>query len=173
MYLICILFCDREKPLQLTRFSDIGIRLLMYLAVKPRETPPATVAEVAAQFRVPRNHMVKVAGMLTKQGYITSIRGRSGGISLAQDPARIRIGTVLHLLENKDEVIACEHLQCGLNCGCGFRGALKNALDAFYESLNQYSLADVTTGAARNEIIRMQKSFDPSRIGFYTLTTQS
>ena len=159
--------------MQLTRFSDIGIRLLMYLAVKQRGTPPATVAEVASQFRVPRNHMVKVAGLLARQGYITAIRGRSGGISLAQDPTQIRIGTVVHLLENRDEVIACEHLECGLNCGCGFRGALKNALDTFYESLNRYSLADITTGEARNEIIRMQKSFIQSRIGFYIHTIQS
>lgn len=153
--------------LQLTRFSDIGIRLLMYLAVKQREIPPVTVAEVAAQFKVPRNHLVKVAGLLAKHGYISALRGRTGGISLAQDSAHIRIGTVVRLLEGKDEVISCEGLECGLNRGCGFRGALKSALNTFYESLNQYSLADITTGEPKIEIIRMQESFAQSKIGLH------
>lgn len=153
--------------MQLTRFSDIGVRLLMYLAVKQREGPPVTVAEVAAQFMIPRNHLVKVAGLLAKHGYITALRGRTGGISLAQDPAHIRIGTVVRLLESRDEVISCENLECGLNRGCGFRGALKNALNTFYESLNQYSLADITTGEPKIEIIRMQKSFAQSKIGLH------
>lgn len=145
--------------MQLTRFSDIGIRLLMYLAAQQRSTPPVTVAEVATQFRVPRNHLVKVAGMLGKHGYITTLRGRAGGISLAMAPENIRIGAVLRLLEGRNEVIGCEALECGLNRGCGFRSALKEALEDFYDRLDQYSLADITSGAPKAEIIRMQEIF--------------
>lgn len=153
--------------MQLTRFSDIGIRLLMYLAAQQRSTPPVTVAEVATQFRVPRNHLVKVAGLLAKRGYIASLRGRTGGISLAMHPAKIRIGAVLRLLEGKDEVIACESLECGLNRGCGFRSALKDALDVFYDKLDQYTLADITSGEPRAEIIRMQASFVQLKAGMH------
>jgi Rrf2 family transcriptional regulator, nitric oxide-sensitive transcriptional repressor len=145
--------------LQLTRFSDIGIRLLMYLAAQQRATPPVTVAEVATQFKVPRNHLVKVAGLLAKHGYITTLRGRMGGISLAREPANIQIGAVLRVLEGKNEVIACEALECGLNRGCGFRSVLKDALEDFYHKLDQYSLADITSGEPKAEIIRMQASF--------------
>lgn len=145
--------------MQLTRFSDIGIRLLMYLAAQQRTTPPVTVAEVATQFCVPRNHLVKVAGLLGRHGYITTLRGRTGGISLAKPPADIRIGEVLKVLEGKSELIPCEGLECGLNRGCGFRNVLKSALDDFYNKLDQYSLADITSGEPKMEIIRMQASF--------------
>lgn len=140
---------------------------MMYLAVKHREAPPVTVAEVATQFKVPRNHLVKVAGLLAKHGYITALRGRTGGISLAQEASRIRIGALVRLLEGKDEVISCEGLECGLNRGCGFRTVLKSALDDFYESLNRYSLADITTGEPRMEIIRLQADFAQSKIGLH------
>lgn len=153
--------------MQLTRFSDIGIRLLMYLAVKQREFPPITVAEVASQFKVPRNHLVKVAGVLARHGYITALRGRAGGINLAQDPAQIRLGKVVRLLEGKDEVISCEGLECGLNRSCGFRGALKTAFNDFYESLDHYSLADIVTGEPRSEIVRLQLSYAQSRLGLH------
>ena len=163
MHLICTLLIFVESGLQLTRFSDIGIRLLMYLAAQQRLTPPVTVAEVATQFRVPRNHPVKVAGLLARHGYITTLRGRTGGISLAKPAADIRIGEVLRVLEGKTEVIACEALECGLNRGCGFRNVLKGALEDFYNKLDQYSLDDITSGEPKLEIIRMQASFMQSR----------
>ena len=149
--------------MQLTRFSDIGIRLLMYLAAQQRITPPVTVAEVATQFCVPRNHLVKVAGLLGKHGYITTLRGRTGGISLASLPENIRIGEVLRVLEGKSELIPCEALECGLNRGCGFRNVLKSALEDFYNKLDQYSLADITSGEPKMEIIRMQANFIRSK----------
>ena len=67
--------------MKLTRFSDIGLRVLMYLARESR-SPSVTVAEVATQFDVPHNHLVKVVGMLARIGWVDAVRGRNGGISL-------------------------------------------------------------------------------------------
>lgn len=145
--------------MQLTQFSDIGLRLLMYLAQEQRESPAITLAEVSSQFTIPRNHLAKVAGKLVKGGWVEAIRGRSGGLRLAVKPAEIRLGQILRLLEGHTEVIDCEKLECKLNKGCELKLALASAYAAFYQVLDQYTLADVTDGLAGREITRMQKGF--------------
>ena len=145
--------------MQLTQFSDIGLRLLMYLAQEQRESPAITLAEVSSQFVIPRNHLAKVAGKLVKGGWVEAIRGRSGGLRLAMKPADIRLGQVLRLLEGHAEVIDCEKLRCKLNKACELKLALASAYEAFYQVLDQHTLADVTHGLAGKEIVRMQKGF--------------
>jgi Rrf2 family nitric oxide-sensitive transcriptional repressor len=145
--------------MQLTQFSDIGLRLLMYLAQEQRETPEITLAEVSSQFAIPRNHLAKVAAKLVKRGWVEAIRGRAGGLRLAIYPSEIRLGQVLRLLEGHSEVIDCEKLECKLNRGCELKLALASAYEAFYQALDQHTLADVTRGLAGKEIVRMQKGF--------------
>lgn len=131
----------------------------MYLARAQRETPAITLAEVAGQFVIPKNHLIKVAGKLAKTGYVNATRGRLGGLRLATDPSNIRLGQVLRLLEGNAEVIDCAKLQCKLNKGCELKLALAGAYEAFFNVLDQHTLADVTHGLAGKEIINMQKRF--------------
>ena len=145
--------------MHLTRFSDIGLRLLMYLARETRELPAVTVAEVASQFDIPRNHLVKVAGLLARHGYIEAIRGRSGGLRLAVAPASLRIGEVVRVLEGPKQVIDCEQLQCRLSRDCALKHALSKAYDAFFTALDAYTLADIIAGSAGMEISRMHQGF--------------
>ncbi len=145
--------------MQLTQFSDIGLRLMMYLVHEQRVTPAITLAEVSGRFVIPRNHLAKVAAKLVKSGWVEAIRGRSGGLRLAMNPADIRLGQVLRLLEGHAEVIDCEKLQCKFNKGCELKFALSSAYEAFYHVLDQYTLADVTHGLAGKEIVKMQNGF--------------
>jgi Rrf2 family transcriptional regulator, nitric oxide-sensitive transcriptional repressor len=145
--------------MHLTQFSDIGFRLLMYLAQERREVPAITLAEVSSQFAIPRNHLVKVAGKLIKNGWVSAIRGRSGGLRLAVEPSDINIGQVLRVLEGHVEVINCEKLECRLKSGCELKQALNKAYAAFFNVLDQLTLADMTQGLVKAQIINMQKSF--------------
>jgi Rrf2 family nitric oxide-sensitive transcriptional repressor len=145
--------------MQLTQFSDIGLRLLMYLAHERRESPAITLAEVSTQFTIPRNHLAKVAGKLTKSGWVAAIRGRSGGLRLAMDPSDINMGQVLRVLEGHTEVIDCEKLACRLKNGCELRLVLAKAYAAFFDVLDQHTLADITHGLAAKEIVSMHKGF--------------
>jgi Rrf2 family nitric oxide-sensitive transcriptional repressor len=70
--------------MKLTQYSDLGLRLLMYLALRYDES--ATIQEVSIRFAVSKNHMVKISHQLTKSGLIESTRGRNGGVRLARPP---------------------------------------------------------------------------------------
>jgi Rrf2 family nitric oxide-sensitive transcriptional repressor len=144
--------------MRLTRFSDIGLRVLMYLAREPRTTS-VTVAEVATQFDIPHNHLVKVVGAMAKRGWIDAMRGRHGGIRLAVNAGEIRIGTVLRALEGDNEAVDCEGIGCRLAGDCALRDALRRGVEAFYQAMDEYTLGQIIGGNTGEHIVKMHRSF--------------
>jgi len=127
---------------QLTRFSDLGLRVLMYLNQHDRPLP-VTIAEIATQFGVPHNHLVKVVNRLGKLGWIATQRGRNGGLRLACAPDELRLGEVLQALEGSTELIDCGEPPCVLRRHCLLKHALDAGLAAFYREMDTYTLADI------------------------------
>lgn len=144
--------------MHLTRFSDIGLRVLIYLSRAKAERAPATVAEIALQFELSTHHLVKVVGHLGRAGWLQATRGRRGGLRLSVDPALLQIGTVLRELEGDAELVDCEAQACRLKQDCVLRGALQVGLDAFYTAMNAYTLADISGGATGEQIVRMHRN---------------
>jgi Rrf2 family nitric oxide-sensitive transcriptional repressor len=145
--------------MRVTQFSDIGLRVLIYLSKADDERAPATIAEIASQFDIAINHLVKVVGHMARVGWIQATRGRNGGIRLAIEPPALRIGSVLRELEGDAELVDCNARQCGLSQDCRLRSALAEGLRAFYESLDRYTLADMTAGGTGEKIVRMHRAF--------------
>ena len=152
--------------MRLTRFSDIGMRVLIYLERAGERTHPVTVAEIGKQFDIPLNHLVKVVGQLAKLGWIQSTRGRNGGLRLAADPATLTLGQVLRKLEGEeDELVDCEGTDCALKMDCQLRGMLRAGMRAFYEAMDRYTLAQATSGATGEQVMRMHRMFwDKTRL---------
>tara|TARA_R110001599_G_scaffold171353_1_gene362103 strand:+ start:90532 stop:90945 length:414 start_codon:yes stop_codon:yes gene_type:complete len=130
----------------------------MYLARTP-DGSSVTVAEVASQFDVPHNHLVKVVGAMAKLGWVDAVRGRNGGIRLAGNASDIRIGTVLRGLEGDSEAIDCEGIGCRLAGDCALRHALKCAVDAFYKTMDEYTLESIMNVGMGEQIIMMRRNF--------------
>lgn len=145
--------------MRLTRFSDIGLRVLLYLSRSGERRLPVTVAEVATQFDIPSNHLVKVVGHLARAGWVEATRGRNGGIRLKVDATSLRVGTVLRELEGSAELAACEAQHCRLIGDCRLRNALQVGLDAFYTSMDMHTLADIAGGGTGEQIVRMHRLF--------------
>jgi len=136
----------------LTRQSDYTMRLLMHLAVQPEET--ATIREIAEHYHISRNHLMKVTNRAVRAGYVISVRGRGGGLKLAEAPCKIRIGQVLRTTEdwNMVECFDPASNRCPIPIACGLRPVLKEALEAYFAVLDRYSLADLV----RNRVTLLQ-----------------
>jgi Rrf2 family nitric oxide-sensitive transcriptional repressor len=145
--------------MRLTRFSDIGLRALIYLERAGERPHPVTVAEIGAQFDIPLNHLVKVVGHLARAGWVQALRGRNGGLRLAADPATLTVGQVLRALEGDDELVDCEGANCALSLDCQLRGALKAGMRAFYDAMDSYTLAQITSGSTGEQVVRMHRMF--------------
>lgn len=129
--------------MKLTQHSDLGMRLLMYLAMHKGES--ATIQEVSDRFAVSKNHMVKISHQLTKSGLIESLRGRNGGVRLARSPESISVEEALRATEDNFDLVECfaTKNQCVISGTCELSGVLDTALAAFFAVLGKVSLADL------------------------------
>ena len=132
--------------MQLTKFTDYGLRVLMYLAVQGPERQPT--ARIAQSFDVSAHHLAKVATALVQGGFVISGRGRQGGLELSRGADEISIGAaVRHLTGSRPVVLECFSASeggCKIAPACGLRDPLAEAQDAFMNVLDQYTLKDVT-----------------------------
>ena len=136
--------------MHLTRFTDYGLRTLIYLALRPGEL--ASIAEISAAYRISENHMIKVVHRLSLAGLIESIRGRNGGIRLARPPSDIGLGDVVRATEHSLALVECQAGgPCAIAGVCRLHGIMDEAQEAMLAVLDRYSLADVT-GAQRQAL---------------------
>ncbi|SRR5579883_1887858 len=129
--------------MQLTQFTDYGLRSLMYLAIQPDKL--CNVQEIAEYYDISKNHLVKVVHRLAQLGYITSSRGKGGGLRLAREPKTIQLGTLVMALEPNMNLVECfnrETNTCTIADICRLKNFLADANKAFINSLNQRTLAD-------------------------------
>ena len=129
--------------MHLTRFTDYGLRTLIYLALRPDDL--ASIAEIAGAYGISENHLIKVVHHLGQAGLIETIRGRNGGIRLARPAADIWLGDVLRASEPSLALVECQAGEaCTVGGLCRLQGIMDEALEAMVAVLNRYSLADVT-----------------------------
>ncbi|VTO17388.1 nitrite-sensitive transcriptional repressor NsrR [Klebsiella variicola] len=73
--------------MQLTSFTDYGLRALIYMASLP-EGRMTSISEVTEVYGVSRNHMVKIINQLSRMGYVTAVRGRMGAFASVNQQGR-------------------------------------------------------------------------------------
>lgn len=136
--------------MRLSAYSDYSLRVLMYAAL--RVPGRVTVDTVAEAFGVSRHHLVKVVHDLGRSGYLKTYRGVGGGFTLGRLPEQICVGDVVRLGEESEVVIDCRD-QAGRPCqilsACWLKGVLDEAAAAFFEVLDEYTLADLLKQPAR------------------------
>lgn len=123
--------------MQLTQHTDYGLRLLIVLA--RLGGGPIALPEFAADQALSYHHVAKVAQALGREGFITSRRGRSGGVELARPAEDISVGQVVRALERGMQIANCGG--CALNGDCNASPLLAEALAAFLAVLDRTTLA--------------------------------
>jgi len=125
--------------MHLTRHTDYALRMLIYLAqVDDRR---ASIAEVAENQQISRNHLMKIANELAQAGFLEATRGRGGGIALGKPASEISIAAVVRAMEPRCDLVDCTG--CKLARRCSLPGMLSEAMAAFLDVLGGYTLADV------------------------------
>ncbi|WP_428624040.1 RrF2 family transcriptional regulator [Sedimenticola sp.] len=140
--------------MRLTTFTDYTIRVLIFLALDRERL--ATAGELATRYGISHNHLTKVVHYLGQQGYIETLRGKGGGIRLALSPEVINIGTLIRQSEQNSNLVECfnaETSQCRISPACRLAGVLGEAQEAFFQVLEKYTLADLTSNADALDIL--------------------
>lgn len=139
--------------MQLTRYTDFGIRTLMYLALQPDRDTLFRIAEITDVFELSPNHVSKIVHHLGKLGYLETIRGKSGGFRLGMPARDINIGQLVRVLENSLAPIDCSKPYCRFTPSCQLKGVLAEAVSAYLAVLDKYNLQDIVSN--RQELLNL------------------
>ena len=117
----------------------------MYIAAQGRNV---SAREVAEAFHVSRDHVTKSMQGLVALGALSSTPGRNGGFEMDADPETLRLGRLVRSLEPNLDIAECfaEESTCPLTDACELSHALAEAREAFFVSLDRYTLADLVRG---------------------------
>ncbi|MGR6467122.1 RrF2 family transcriptional regulator [Rhizobium sp. PAMB 3182] len=132
--------------MRLTTRTNLAIRTLMYCAVN-RETI-VRKSDIALACNASENHLGQVVRLLAQHDLLDATRGRNGGMQLARRPEEIGIGAVFRLFEADLPFAECfsPSNTCPLVEACWLRNAIRDAVSAFYASLDRVTLADLVNG---------------------------
>lgn len=125
--------------MKLKSYTDFAMRVLMHLAARPDRL--SSIAEIARTYRISHNHLTKVVHDLRKEGYLSAVRGRSGGILLARPAGAISVGEIVRHTEGSFDLVDCG--SCVIAPACALTAALREARSAFMAVLDGYTLADL------------------------------
>ncbi len=156
--------------MRLTNYSDYALRSLIYLAVRPEPPLLANISDIADSYGISKSHLTKIIHQLGQLGYIESVRGKNGGIRLARAPKDINLGVLIKQIEPDFDLVECfatpdndksgDSRQTGLpitlidettnnarGCvispACQLKSVFFEALTAFINVLERYTLADI------------------------------
>ena len=147
--------------MRLTAFTDYSLRVLMFLAAEPDRR--ATVGEICTAFDIKANHLTKVVHHLAKRGWVTTVRGKGGGLTLGLPAQSISIGAVVRDVEGQAlpaECFSAEASHCAIVSHCRLKGVLGEAVKAFHAVLDRYTLADIAGN--RQELVQLLRFIAPA-----------
>ena len=141
--------------MHITRYTDYSLRVLVYLAVQGEEL--ATIQQIADSYEISKNHLMKVVHQLNKKGYIETVRGKKGGMRLQMAPEDINVGILVRETEQELCVVECfsSRNACRITPVCGLKSMFGEALAAFLEVLDRYTLADIIHDQHRPQLLRL------------------
>lgn len=143
--------------MQLTRFTDLGLRVVMRLAVVGDGDRPGS-REIADELAVSYAHVAKVITRLAELGVVDARRGRRGGLAITELGRDASVGWLVRRLEGEGEVVECDGAHpCPLRTGCLLRSALGRAQEAFFTSLDTVAIEDLTRNPTRTVLLALPR----------------
>jgi Rrf2 family transcriptional regulator, nitric oxide-sensitive transcriptional repressor len=130
---------------ELTYYTDYALRVLIYAGVRGDRL--CLISEIAERYGISRNHLMKVVHGLARGGFIQTLRGKGGGLTLARPPEEISLGAVVRHMEGPFRLVECFRTgnECVITGPCSLPKILEDASRAFLEVLDAHTLADLLT----------------------------
>ena len=132
--------------MRLTLHTDYALRVLVHTGLHTDKL--VTINDIASCYDISKNHLTKVVHQLGRAGYLETIRGKKGGIRLLVEPEQVRLGNFVLEIEEDFALARCldtdkDAQPCMLANTCVAKRALAEGVQAFIQSLNRYTLAEM------------------------------
>ncbi|TGD45479.1 Rrf2 family transcriptional regulator [Pseudotabrizicola sediminis] len=130
--------------MRLTTRTNLAMRTLMFCAANPDRI--VRKREIALACNASENHLAQVIHLLAQTGYLRTVRGRTGGLTLGCSADHITVGAVFRRFEAGLPFAECfsgGDCTCPLVGACRLKATLGAALDGFYAGLDKVTIADL------------------------------
>ena len=122
--------------MKLSTKGRYGLRALIDLA-KYSEIEPVSISSIASRQGISERYLEQLMALLKKAGLVKSIRGASGGYTLARSTDDISVGDVLRALEGNLEPVDCPAFSGQEGCESAGGCVTKYVWKKINESINQ------------------------------------
>jgi Rrf2 family protein len=150
--------------MRLTKQTSYAIRILINCALAGERYVKAS--DIARLDGITEYNIAKIVPLLVRGGFITTNRGRSGGIKLARPASEIILGDVLRVTEIthvEAECVGGASMECAVKQVSPINQLLSEALHAFISVLDQHTLADLIQSRRPEASPRAGKTATKSR----------
>lgn len=141
--------------MRLTQYTDYSLRVLIYLGL--HDDRRCTIREISEAYGISRNHLMKVVQQLAAEGFVESVRGVGGGLSLAYAPESLSVGRIVRAMEPDLGLVECmrPNNACVITRACALAGMLDEARRAFLSVLDAYTLGDILSPERRKPLSKL------------------
>ncbi|SOE72249.1 transcriptional regulator, BadM/Rrf2 family [Burkholderia sp. OK233] len=135
--------------MRLTDYTDYSLRVLLYLTVRGEGL--STIQDISDAYGISKNHLMKVVQQLGELGWVETVRGRNGGLRLAEQTSALTVGEIVRATESDFALVGCfpdqhnERRACVITSHCHLRGVLEAARNAFLAELDRHTIGEVAT----------------------------
>jgi Rrf2 family protein len=132
----------------LSKKSQYAFRALTYLAEKYKEGP-VLISDIAKKKNIPLKFLENILLELKKAEILGSKKGKGGGYFLKKDPSKIKMATVIRLVNGPIAMLPCVSLYFYERCkncdekNCGLHDLMLEVRDATLNILEQRMLKDL------------------------------
>jgi Rrf2 family transcriptional regulator, nitric oxide-sensitive transcriptional repressor len=137
--------------MRLTDYTDYSLRVLLYLSVRPAGL--STIQEISDAYGISKNHLMKIVQQLGELGWVETVRGRNGGLRLAERSSALTIGDIVRKTESDFDVVGCfsenhEERGCVIEPVCRLKSVFTAARDAFLAELDKHTVGELARPAS-------------------------
>ena len=138
------------SSMQLTRAADYGVRAIVHLATMP-ERERALLPSLARATGAPPSFLSKVLQKLCAAGYVSSLRGKSGGFEILPRGRKVSLRKVIEAIDGPIHLNSC--LAPGPTCPrkrfCPVHPVWERAQEAMITVLDSSSIAELAFQATK------------------------
>ncbi len=132
----------------LAKKTQYALKALTYMA-ELHQTGPILIADIAEKKKIPIKFLESILLELKKAGILNSKKGKGGGYFFEQEPATVKLATIMRLIEGPIALLPCVSLNFYKKCAdcnekkCGLNKIMIEVRDSTLKVLENRTIQDL------------------------------
>lgn len=139
------MFKGGDNRMKISTKGRYALRLMLDLALN-NTGEFITIKSIAKRQEISEKYLEQIISLLSRAGYVRSVRGAQGGYKLAKEPSEYTVGSILRLTEGSLAPVACvedEVNDCNRSSDCVTLELWKELYDAILGVVDRVTLQDL------------------------------